>query len=311
MRKLIITEEEKRNILGLYESKIDINPKNLKIGDGKGDRLNLKKDVSTLQQKLIDLGCLKTKTGKPTGYFGPLTDKALEDYNKKGSCKVSISKNSSDSEIDSGILDKNSSLRFDGDRLFWLSSGNVVKSWDAESGLTIKNALSSNSIGSYLKSFVQSQEEWMKEKDAGPIPSGNYIVGPLQTRDGGLPEVGPWEAFWYQISGKLTDENQDFHIDSLRSRIGWGNHRLAIIPKAGTETYGRGSFYIHGGSLEGSHGCIDLTDNMADFAKQFAAWSSYNKKNKMPLVVDYEDSLMDMVSKTLVKIDKGKPVRGL
>jgi hypothetical protein len=58
----------------------NINPKNLKIGDG-GNRLPQKKnDVIILQQKLINLGLLKTKTGKPTGYLGNLTNVALTKY---------------------------------------------------------------------------------------------------------------------------------------------------------------------------------------------------------------------------------------
>jgi len=308
MKRFIITEEEKKDIRKLYESKEDINPKKLKFGDG-GDKLpKFKRDVSILQQKLIDLGCLKTKSGKPTGYFGSLTDSALNTYNKKGSCKSTFTTDVPNPNINSGILDKNSSLLFDGDKLFWLSSGSIVKSWGAESGLTIKNAISSDDIIPYLNSFIQSKEEWMKEKNAGPIPTGEYIVGPLQTRSGDLPEIGPWEAFWLKISGQLSDDNQDFYINNLKSRIGWGNHRLAIKPKSGTNMYGRGDFYIHGGSLEGSHGCIDLTNNMEDFSKQFAAWSTYNKKNKMSLVVRYKDSLLDMITKALVQIDKGEQV---
>lgn len=49
----------------------NINPKNLKFGD-KGD------DVKILQQKLFDLGVLKTRSMKPTGYFGKLTRAALQ-----------------------------------------------------------------------------------------------------------------------------------------------------------------------------------------------------------------------------------------
>ena len=48
----------------------NINPKNLKFGD-RGN------DVKILQQKLFDKGLLKTKSMKPTGYFGNLTQKAL------------------------------------------------------------------------------------------------------------------------------------------------------------------------------------------------------------------------------------------
>lgn len=61
-------------------SKPNINPKNLKKGDGGKKNPEQVKDVITLQQKLIDLGLLVTKTGKPTGYFGDLTQKGLDTY---------------------------------------------------------------------------------------------------------------------------------------------------------------------------------------------------------------------------------------
>jgi hypothetical protein len=34
-----------------------------------------------------------------------------------------------------------------------------------------------------------------------------------------------------------------------------------------TNTYGRDNFSIHGGWTAGSNGCIDLTENMADFTQ--------------------------------------------
>jgi hypothetical protein len=72
--------------------KEDINPKKLKLGDGGKLNPKLIPDVRILQQKLIDLGLLKTKTGKPTGFFGELTDLALKTYY---SGKVDSSKMSS------------------------------------------------------------------------------------------------------------------------------------------------------------------------------------------------------------------------
>jgi hypothetical protein len=56
------------DILILEET--NINPKNLKFGD-RGD------DVKKLQQLLMDKGFLKTRSMKPTGYFGRMTRAAL------------------------------------------------------------------------------------------------------------------------------------------------------------------------------------------------------------------------------------------
>jgi len=74
MKKIIkLSEQDLEKIVAkvLLEQTEDINPKKLKFGD-RG------KDVVVLQQILMNKGFLKTKTMKPTGYFGPLTKKALE-----------------------------------------------------------------------------------------------------------------------------------------------------------------------------------------------------------------------------------------
>jgi hypothetical protein len=78
-------------------SKPDINPKKLKIGDGGKQSPEKVDDVRELQQKLVDLGFLKLKSGKTTGYFGNLTLQALDAYNGGGLAKTFdvINKNAS------------------------------------------------------------------------------------------------------------------------------------------------------------------------------------------------------------------------
>lgn len=66
------------------KTKVDINPKKLKMGDGGKSNPKQIADVKALQQKLMDLKLLKTDTMVPTGYFGSLTQKALDAYNSGG-----------------------------------------------------------------------------------------------------------------------------------------------------------------------------------------------------------------------------------
>jgi hypothetical protein len=72
---------------------ININPKNLKIGDGGTKKPKLKNDVIALQQKLIEFGCLITDTGKPSGYFGNKTNTSLIKYNQQGPCNKVVTDN--------------------------------------------------------------------------------------------------------------------------------------------------------------------------------------------------------------------------
>ena len=80
--KKVLDEQFSQALRGLSNS---INPKNLKVGDGGRKSPEKRNDVIELQQKLMDLGLLNTKTGKPSGYFGNLTNAALAKYNQKDS----------------------------------------------------------------------------------------------------------------------------------------------------------------------------------------------------------------------------------
>jgi hypothetical protein len=77
MKKIIkLTESDLENIVKkvLNEQKLEnINPNNLKFGD-RGD------EVKKLQKILMDRGYLKTDSMVPTGYFGKLTNLALQSF---------------------------------------------------------------------------------------------------------------------------------------------------------------------------------------------------------------------------------------
>jgi hypothetical protein len=59
--------------------------------------------------------------------------------------------------------------------------------------------------------------------------------------------------------------------------------RFWLTPKAGTEAFGRDGFSIHGGTAPGSAGCIDLTDEMDEFADLMQAIG----QNDVAVEVDY------------------------
>jgi hypothetical protein len=201
------------------------------------------------------------------------------------------------------VLISGASLFFDGDKLYWLANGKTIKSWSAVSGLTWKNT-PPKQWGEMLKKYTTNREEWSKDKNAGPLPEGTYSVGPLETRGGNQEEIGGLEAFWYKITGQVEDNDSDraFCKNTILSRISWGNYRAKIVPTGNQKMYGRGDFYVHGGSLRGSHGCIDLTDDMEDFAKFFGVWSSSNNKKTIPLTVKYKNPLLNQIIQKLVNL---------
>ena len=86
--------------------------------------------------------------------------------------------------------------------------------------------------------FGYSKEQ-QQRKALGPIPAGQYWIDPDQL----------WHRGWYQFS----------------AASGWGNYRITLHVMPGTQANGRGGFFIHGGDVPGSAGCIDLTSQMDAF----------------------------------------------
>ncbi|MDR3300855.1 MAG: DUF2778 domain-containing protein [Candidatus Accumulibacter sp.] len=110
------------------------------------------------------------------------------------------------------------------------------------------------------KGFDYSVER-QKIKGEGAIPAGEYWIQPSQM----------WENAWYKRG----------------TRIAWGNFRLTIHPRSSTQTYGRGGFFIHGGSQPGSAGCIDLAINMDKFVEQLTKELGGLPQCYIPLTVRY------------------------
>jgi len=326
MRIIKLTESDLEKIITrvLVEQQVEnINPKNLKFGD-RGD------DVKKIQQLLMNKGYLRTSSMVPTGFFGKLTNNALKSFlsggvpltatpsflktprpvkpktqpEKKEVSKSSAVKQTAKCETGTvEVLLPDASLLFDGDKLYWIANGKTIKSWDAVSGLTWKNTPPKD-WAEMTKKYTTNREAWAKDKNAGPLPEGTYSVGPLESRSGGQEEIGALEAFWYKLTGQVSDNDSDrqFCKNTILSRISWGNYRAPITPTGGQKMYGRGSFYLHGGSLRGSHGCIDLTDDIEDFAKFFGVWTSTTKKKKIPLTVKYKNPLLNQIIQKLVNL---------
>ncbi len=141
------------------------------------------------------------------------------------------------------------SLKFDGKHLS-LTTDKGVLQYPAVSGKP-----SSNGKFDY-------RVERQKIRDVGPIPVGKYWIR--------LDEL--WENAWYKFNSPTA---------------AWGDFRISIHPFPTTQTHGRGGFFIHGGKIPGSAGCIDLTKHMNKFIKDLKARSGGTKKCQVHLTVQY------------------------
>lgn len=169
------------------------------------------------------------------------------------------------------------SLLFDGVSLSWRVGNQVVKSWKATSG---KNPWASKS---YMKAHQQ-------ESNFGAIPEGNYRIGALE-KNGNQVDPSVLDTINYafaeiggvtQGKGNLTPHSFGDKTNPY-TQIAWGKYRIPIIGGK----YGRGSFFIHGGTLPGSSGCIDLGNEGMDSFVEFVTQQKGSKLQGIPLEVNY------------------------
>lgn len=134
----------------------------------------------------------------------------------------------------------NHMAHFDGKQLkLYDDDGALVGQWDAVSG------------GAGAGIDDQSTVGW------GPIPEGEYIA-----RQSGL-QFRSEQSLWGKVKSLLGGGTWP------GGHRAWGDSRVWLEPASGTNTYGRSGFSIHGGTVPGSAGCIDLCRGMPSFTGQF------------------------------------------
>jgi type VI secretion system (T6SS) effector TldE1-like protein len=139
-------------------------------------------------------------------------------------------------------------LHFNGKTLT-LKGGKTVHAYNAVSGRAKKGGFDYS---------VAAQ----KQKNSGPIPAGTYWIRPDEF----------WENAWYKAG----------------PTAGWGNYRITIHPFKTTTTYERGGFFIHGGAVPGSAGCIDLASDMDKFYKDLKEEVGSQETCQIHLFVKYQ-----------------------
>lgn len=300
--KIILTEKQ----LELIEKKI--------IQESDKKKPTTTDEILKFQSWVINTKKDKTILGKggksnfgDDGNFGPNTQIAWEKYGEEYSKSNKTNKSDKNKNLTPATSfaqiaqqwfkkftsnknpEKNSSLFFNGNKLIWLSNGSEIKSWNATSGVNMLNATPDQYLDLIKKPFIPSKE-LQSMKNFGPIPEGSYTVGKLQTSK--LEKTNPFMDLVKAIFRK-KEWDHDWNTDKAGTRISWGYYRALITANRGTNSYGRSSYYIHGGLLPASHGCIDLTSEMEDFAKFYSAWATKYKKNSIQMKVKYSKRFID------------------
>ena len=233
----------------------------------------------------------KTPTDKTT------TDKTTTDKKEKVVEKIKDLYNHDVPKV-SVTKEDDAYLVFNGKTLSWYSNGSIVKQWEGLSGRPVTTGNLTPAQKELVKGYDRSPEDvkksfkdYSKTKEAGSIPQGKYSIGTIQTRSGAKAStlINSVKNIWdlYAMRSKSEKEGHGWNTGTIADRIAWGDYRIPITPQSGTNTYGRGGFYVHGGGVAGSIGCIDLTTKIDDFTKYYSTWQARTGKKSMPLTVKY------------------------
>lgn len=231
---------------------------------------------------------------------------------------------------------KNSVLLFDGKQLTWRYRGSSKGLFDTSD--PIGGPWSGTSGGlDLLPGFVQrianlfkgrgftekESADLQKLKNYGPLPEGTYqcpapgrVLESIPTKLQKNPEL--MDNLKYAWANSLGDKEDTPHAwsgeNNVWKSVAWGNHRIALGNYATfkvdgkrykadnlAQKFGRGAFYIHGGTVPGSSGCLDLGNDMDKFAKFWTEnfIKSGSPRKSVPLVVKYSDQNQKMMADAL------------
>ncbi|GAC1621933.1 MAG: hypothetical protein NVS4B5_14030 [Vulcanimicrobiaceae bacterium] len=151
---------------------------------------------------------------------------------------------------------KKISATFDGGTFMLLGDGKPVLTASGQSGRpnTVKAADAKACGGSPGDSYLNNPR-YVGVKDNGPIPEGEYVF----TRS----SMTSFTAL-EQAKMSLASESAYVDPDGLALHGDWGAARAALRPikllpsKFCGSTASRSGFYLHGGIMPGSSGCIDI-----------------------------------------------------
>jgi hypothetical protein len=262
-------------------AKENINPKNLKVGDGGQYNPDEVADVKKLQQKLIDLGFLNIKT--PTGYFGDKTQTALDAYNKSGATGAAAG---AESGAAAGSSSATQDLPFKN-----RAEGNAFRKWfnDKYSGTakelgldregSYNNAYIKNAFNKQIKGTAYTYGKLYMDQTGGKVSgSTDGKVSGTSGSTPSKPETKPQGGFiiifafpTYKPSLEKGDVFSDFYADAAEFVSGVRPDKAPALGHGGCvviESNGNAILYEfgrYGGAKEG-HGIVKSA-NLGKIAK--------------------------------------------
>jgi len=141
-------------------------------------------------------------------------------------------------------------LMYNGTTLTWYGGQNgdttkAIATYKATSGMPKQQTPSEHvNVGGPIPEGDYKAQIWLDIKQAEIDPTKNTLKPGW-----GIQEIPTYKDDKGQIQSRAPD---------------WGFRRVRIDPKKGTDTHGRGGFYIHDSSKGYSHGCVETEQSFFD-----------------------------------------------
>ena len=161
---------------------------------------------------------------------------------------------------DKGNEYKTISLTFDGRSLHVFGEGNLLQSLTAQSGKFewVDDSTKKKCSGGRLDRYLNNPK-YVGVKDKGAIPEGTYTFKPKTIQNFTAKDRST--LIKDMIAGKKSTKTSHGNVKTGD----WGSGRVHLHPVSGTlkkgpcgNTKKRSGFFLHGGILPGSAGCIDI-----------------------------------------------------
>jgi len=177
-------------------------------------------------------------------------------------------------------------MHFDGQDLIVYGDGSEIYRYSADSGrpVEISEEHAKDCGADVTTDTYMNDRRFVGISNFGPIPEGTYSFSPPK-----IQRYSSAEQRKLILEGILGEDTTT--IRGQRTHTGdWGGGRVALKPKGRVRegpcgnANKRSAFYLHGGILAGSSGCIDIGggfDQLADFLA--------DHKRNIKLTVRYEN----------------------